>query len=681
MKQHKPTQKAVVVFRQWQRKNYALFQVLGRQIRIAVLAAIYFLVTKPMDAQVLVQADSSIYDYELEEVEVKGQRLGISALEVPRLLTLVSQAEIARSSAGNLTDYLNQNLSLDVRQRGRGGIQNDISMGGGSFEQVLLLVNGIPFNNPQTGHFNADIPIPLLAIDHLEIIEGSASRWLGPNAYSGAINIVTKQVQTAEIVADVSVGQHGYLQAETIAEVKQNAWSQLIGAGYGRSAGYVTNTDYNRWNSYLSTQYENEQVKLFMQAGAGAKSFGANAFYTPVYPDQFEEILSGFASAGWELGKQLQFRQELYTRMHLDAFHLFRHDAPEWYTGANRHMSQVHGLQNTLGWTNRIGHFNFGLDWQRESVYSTVLGEDMENPRPIPFDSSDQFYNHQGHRNHLSLYGEHLLHVGKIRMTSGVLGHWLSGHSAGFQLYPGFDLSYQVAQNIKLFTGINRSLRLPSFTELYYTTRTHNGNIELEPESAWTWQSGIRFSSQQWQTRISGFYAFSQNSIDWTRNTPEEKWMARNSQTMRRNGLTIQQIWYPRWSGFMSGIRFELGYRYVNLSQTDQDYDSKYLLDYLKHKVLVSSFVPIHKGLSVQLVGIWQDRAGFYINWDEDGEAFEQNYEPFLTVDLKLQYKWKGFTTYGSIENALNTTYADIGHVIQPGRWIRLGMRYNFSYL
>ena len=69
MKQHKPTQKAVVVFRQWQRKNYALFQVLGRQIRIAVLAAIYFLVTKPMDAQVLVQADSSIYDYELEEVE------------------------------------------------------------------------------------------------------------------------------------------------------------------------------------------------------------------------------------------------------------------------------------------------------------------------------------------------------------------------------------------------------------------------------------------------------------------------------------------------------------------------------------------------------------------------------------------------------------------------------------
>jgi iron complex outermembrane receptor protein len=81
---------------------------------------------------------------------------------------------------------------MDIRRRGANGVQSDVSFRGSSFEQVLLLINGIRMNDSQTGHNSLNLPVDLGDVERIEVIKGPAARRFGQNAYAGAINIITK---------------------------------------------------------------------------------------------------------------------------------------------------------------------------------------------------------------------------------------------------------------------------------------------------------------------------------------------------------------------------------------------------------------------------------------------------------------------------------------------------------
>src|SRR5690606_23168265 len=95
---------------------------------------------------------------------------------------------------------------VDIRQRGPFGTQTDISIDGGTSEQTLVLLNGVKMIDAQTAHNMMNIPVPLSAIDHIEVLRGAAARIYGINALTGAINIVTKKGTRSSVAADVQVG-------------------------------------------------------------------------------------------------------------------------------------------------------------------------------------------------------------------------------------------------------------------------------------------------------------------------------------------------------------------------------------------------------------------------------------------------------------------------------------------
>lgn len=110
----------------------------------------------------------------------------------------MTREDIQRSAAQTINDVLKLATGVDVRQRGGFGVQTDISINGGTFDQIAIFLNGVNISNPQTGHNASDFPVTLADIDHVEIIEGASSRVFGTSAFNGAINIVTKkQAQTA----------------------------------------------------------------------------------------------------------------------------------------------------------------------------------------------------------------------------------------------------------------------------------------------------------------------------------------------------------------------------------------------------------------------------------------------------------------------------------------------------
>ena len=136
---------------------------------------------------------------QLEEVILTAGRIDLSFSRNSRTIKIISSEEIKNSGANNLADLLQQVTGVDIRRRGTGGAQADLYIRGGSFDQTLLLIDGIKVEDAQTGHHTLNLALPMEVIERIEIIKGSAARVYGQNAFTGAVNIVTKDAVQNEV--------------------------------------------------------------------------------------------------------------------------------------------------------------------------------------------------------------------------------------------------------------------------------------------------------------------------------------------------------------------------------------------------------------------------------------------------------------------------------------------------
>src|SRR5690554_3608564 len=280
----------VLVFRKWGRRNYSLFSTLKKTVNISVLSVTYLL-SVPAAVTALPSDTTEVkMQYDLEEVEVTASRAPVLYSEVARVLSVIGAQEIEQMPAQSVQDLLEYVAGVDIRQRGAEGVQADISIRGGTFDQLLILLNGINITDPQTGHHNLNLPVSLSQIERIEILEGPAARVYGPNAFSGAINIITRKPGNTEASAQLSAGSFAWYSTDISAGFRTGTVGHLLSANKKGADGYRTNTDFNSFNIFYTSEWNPVFGKLILQGGVTEKGFGANSFYTPVYPNQFEEI-------------------------------------------------------------------------------------------------------------------------------------------------------------------------------------------------------------------------------------------------------------------------------------------------------------------------------------------------------------------------------------------------------
>jgi len=215
-------------FKRWGRKAYSLFSVLKQPVRIGVLMVAYTSLSEP--ELLFAQTDSLkvSMEYNLDEVEVSAQRTPVTFSQVARIVSVMERNEIEAAPVQSLQELLEYALSVDVRQRGVHGVQADISVRGGSFDQTLILLNGINISDPQTGHHSLNLPVSFKNIQRIEILEGPAARVFGPNAFSGAINIITSSEESSGVKLDVSGGQHQLADVNVSGNLQTGNWSQFM---------------------------------------------------------------------------------------------------------------------------------------------------------------------------------------------------------------------------------------------------------------------------------------------------------------------------------------------------------------------------------------------------------------------------------------------------------------------
>ena len=666
-------QRQVLHFRRWTRKPYAVFNSLGRVIRIGVLLYTLSLLREPCRAQ---QNDSLLIVKTLpdDEVVITAQRVPVLASQASRPLGIMAP-ELFRPLAVNTpAEALELMPGADVRQRGAPGTQADISLRGGSFDQTLVLLNGINLSHPQTGHHSFDLPLSPRWISRLEVLRGPAARVWGPNAFAGAVNLVTPYPSQNSSEFIIQGGEHNLISLDGSLMRRKGNWGWFAGLNHQNHSGFAPNTDATQQMGFGRLIYQGTSGSLDLQTGISHRAFGANSFYSPKYPDQFEETFSGFVSAGASVyRKSFSLTPRAYLRRHYDRFELFRGEAPSWYKSHNYHTTLTAGLQLPATFTWKGGITSLGAEWRHEGIYSNVLGEPLNVQVKVPF-SDSAYYTRSATRQQLNFFGSHLLSFNRFTISAGAMISRLSALHR-WEIYPGTDISYAFTPRSGVYFSVNRTLRLPTFTDLYYKGPVNLPNPDLKPETAVSYESGWSYHSQTVTGAADLFLRKGKNLIDWIKLPGEEKWRSLNHTQVDVYGAEFSVIFRkPFIMSFLKKVK-ELGlsYCYQHASKTSDSLVSRYVLDPLKHKTTLVAIISPINHITLGINAMFQSREGMYATYDEAGNEKMEPYGGHFTADLKISYSRETMELYLTAQNLTNTRYYDHGGVPLPGRWVSIG--------
>jgi vitamin B12 transporter len=552
----------------------------------------------------------------------------------------ITGGEIAEQNPGSWIDLLDYLPGLDLRSRGALGIQSDISLRGSTFEQVAVLLDGVKINDPQSGHYNLEIPLNPGDIEKIEVIKEGASSLYGAGAFAGSINIITRKPDKEGLYLSASYGEHALSTGDLSFSLPYQEYSGRFSFGHKSSNGWTSNTDFKSDTAslYLARQLEGSSLHTLL--AYQKKDFGADSFYSNLFPEEEEHTQTLLVKSGFSVRKEGgSAENSLYLRRHRDKFILRRNNP----TAVNCHTTYVYGLNSDFDIPLRMGELSLGLALANQEINSNNLGKHswMQEGLKAGF---------------LAKLGEKLDLDINSRMDS--FQKW------GLQYSWNFGLGYFLNSRMKIESSLAHAFRLPTFTELYYSDAGNKGSPELGVEKSDNASLGLCFRQEKLDLGLNFFYRQGRNLIDWTRSSNTERWQATSLGRVDVGGVEFKSALMPVFN--FSGIgldKISFSYTYNSLAKKKTGLFSKYALDILKDRLslyIVSSF--------------WGNKLDWELSYSHRYCA-----ETYFIGNLCISREINGedfiFQPFLRIDNFSNTEYSEVGGVPQPGRWIKAGLR------
>jgi iron complex outermembrane receptor protein len=517
---------------------------------------------------------------------------------------------------------------VDLEERGPDGVQADLSIRGASFEQSLVLLNGLRINDAQSGHHDMDIPLPLEAISRIEVLHGAGSTLYGADAMGGAVNFITASPPQTEVRAKIGFGNFGFNQQRLIGSYLSTSWSESVDTSRDSSSGFRPDRDYQSSSASSETRFRTELGGTDLLFAGSDRPFGADQFYGD-YPS-WERTKSWFASISQDLGKDTTFA--FGYRRHTDEFVLVRDD-PALYE--NNHITQT--WQGTIRRTTNVGSNStiaYGLDADGDAIDSNNLGHHARN-RSAGYVNLD------------------LRSIRRFSFSLGAREEVFSGGLAEFT--PTLAGALWVRDGLRFRASAGRAFRLPTYTDLYYSDPASLGNPFLKPESAWSFEAGPEWNpGGRIYVDLTLFYRREHDDIDYVKYALTDPWQATN----------ISKVTF---TGIESSVRLkllkseEIRLSYTGLHGGQQEPSgviSEYVFNYPSQNAAFT-WLGEFKGAIVARtrVGVVQ-RVGqdAYPLWDVAASRTRGRIRPYL-----------------QLSNLSNTGYQEIPGVSMPGRSVIVG--------
>ncbi len=494
--------------------------------------------------------------FTLEEIKVSAQGLSEPQERVAQEVKKITKEEL---KSFGYTPY----SGLDVRERGGFGVQEDLSLRGTTFEQNLVLLEGIRISDLQTGHHLMNLPLGMHQVQVLEVLPGGASPIYGAGGFGGALNFLLEPTKPG-FDYKFGLGSYSFFEGLFSLGIPLNKEKALRLTYEQRKAeGFIKNRDFDLRTFNLYTK--NSESLLFY--GFIEKDFGARNFYTPRFDTEWEETKTHLF-----MGKHLFtfnnffFEPAFIYRKHYDNYLLNRYN-PEFYK--NRHTNYLYRINLPFSIELERKILSFGIEGSYESLKSSRLGEYL--------------------RRNLSFYGGIKYKLFDKLFTTLQL-RWDNHIGEKDFLSLGAGLAYLWKEDVKFRVATNYSYRLPSVTELRYEALGIRGNPELALEKALNFETGLDYKRGGEEVSFTLFYRIGDNLIDWLARTG--RIFAENLDVKTLGGTIEIRKSLDLHTLFLS-------YTYLNQSGEDLKY-ARYHGNYLRHNLFTGLILKLPYGVALK---------------------------------------------------------------------------------
>lgn len=574
-------------------------------------------------------------EMELEPMTVTAAPVASRTDQATRAVTVMEREQIEASGASSLHELLAQIPGVLLRRRGVGGAQADVSVAGSHFEQTLVLINGVAVSSPQTGHLSLDLPLPLAAIERIEVVKGPGGVQHGGRVTGGVINLITRSPRQSETRIDAALGSHASRSIEAqMARSGPQLGTLTAGAFRRVHAERIEQPDdlearqlFHTGQALLGT------VDLDWGAGASHRDFGAWGFYSDVYPDARERITSALTwlGASWQTG-EWAFRSTVNQVFRDDRFTTFIAGTPY----ENHHRVRQSALEGSARRADASGTTVIGLMGQRDHIRSNALGE--------------------RERDLSSLWLFRQQDLGPLRMEAG-LNH-MRYDSEGSHWLPSLGLSWALNDHWTLHAAMARSARLPSFTELYMSSAANRGNPALGLERSQQEELGLRGQIHAHQFNLLAYDRLTRDYIDFRRPESQDYWQAENLGRLNSRGAEASWRWQVggRW---LEALGLSLHVAHNRMSQEGAK-NLRYFPDHIWQGEM-------RWRLGADLKLALQARLPHY-----------RNQADAVLADLRLSWSRQRLQLWLQADNLFDERIIEAGFAPIPGRRLYLGASQSF---
>ncbi|MGV3600173.1 MAG: TonB-dependent receptor plug domain-containing protein [Dyadobacter fermentans] len=629
----------------------------------------------------------------LDPVTVTSSLVEKRASQTGRNIAVIKGEYFQQLPVHSIDDLLRYVPGVEIQARGPQGSQSDIVLRGGTFQQVLVILDGIRLNDPNTGHFNSYIPISPAEIDRIEVLKGASSALYGSDAVGGVIHVISKTfaarltaarlnnttdgnpVQKTQVNGGISAGEYGLFNANVGAFVQRNRLA-VSGGFLSNNASGVQQRGikgyFHNNTASLSLNYAiSQNWNLAVRSSYDQRDFAAQNFYTVLKSDTASEKVK----MSWN---QVRLGyQKNKTAFSIDGGYKSVQDTYLFnpHSIANSSKSKLwQGLatlqQGLTSSTNLIA----GINFQQRNIKSNDRGNHTLN-QLAPFASVVQNI------------GEHFTVTPSVRMD------WRE--RIGTEVSPQINLSYKKS-GFQLRASAGKTIRDADFTERFnnyaktLVTGGSVGNPDLKAERSFSYEAGADWfltSTPAAQLKVSGtfFQRRQKDLIDYV-TTPYAQMPRKDNLSPTGNFGLALNIAEVNTTGFELDIQsantisdnqkllFNAG-----LTWLDSDNKSQVQSFYLSsHAKFLANFSAIYQigGFSLSANGLYKKRAA------REASAIEASVSKnYFILNARAEYAFlkRQLGVFVQADNAFDKQYSDILGSVMPGRWLMGGVRFNFT--
>ena len=520
--------------------------------RIVLLISVTCLVVPPAAAQ----------DTFRQTLVVTAAATPVELGTVTRTITVVTRDQIDALPVDTIADALRLTAAVDVRARGERGVQTDFAVRGGNFGQMLVLVDGVRLNDSQSGHHNGDIPVPLDAVERIEVLYGPGSSLFGADAFGGTVNIITRRsVAPASLV--IQGGSAGLAGGRGQVGFERGMVRQTFAASAERSAGFMYDRDFATTIARARTTFGDDSG---ISVSFLRKAFGANNFYGGNAPSREwtnQTLVTAdhrIGAGAWSVNANGSYRT------HGDRF-LFNQERPE--LSDNRH--RTHAALAAVSASRRVrrtASVTVGAQGGSDWIRSTNLGDHAIS--------------------RVSAFGEWRQELGRrTQLDASLRVDRYSEFGAAWS--PSLGIGWWPASAVRLRASAGRAFRVPTFTERYYSDPANLARPDVGPETAWAGEGGADlFLPRGWMLQTTLFGRADEDVIDWLRPTVADRWQTYNIRDVATRGLEIGLR-----KAFTGGAFVQAQYAALDVDASAVDQLSKYVLDYAPRSLTAAASIPL----------------------------------------------------------------------------------------